>query len=165
MDRHCINYSVGQSISVTQIIHLINFCLINEYKWDLTMVLIEVPLTLHCIVLNKTRGIQMDQNGYLLIYDSCHDCSRVKQRTCDNGFEILMATNITIDAGLIRFHWSLLMLKFHCITRVLDSIEHFRVLRLYSFNSKLINIVTNYHSFICNNIFLLIYLLTIFLNY
>lgn len=58
MDRHCINYSVGQSISVTQIIHLINFCLINEYKWDLTMVLIEVPLTLHCIVLNKTRGIQ-----------------------------------------------------------------------------------------------------------
>lgn len=58
MDRHCINYSVGQFISVTQIIYLINFCLINEYKWDSTVVLVQVPSTLLHVLFRIKRDIQ-----------------------------------------------------------------------------------------------------------
>lgn len=63
MDRHCINYSVGQFISVTQIIYLINFCLINEYKWDSTVVLVQVPSTLLHVLFrdNKTWYSNVDQ--------------------------------------------------------------------------------------------------------
>lgn len=133
MDRHCINYSVGQFISVTQIIYLINFCLINEYKWDLTVVFIRSSINSTCAVLSRIKqtwysNVDQKMVAYwfmtrVTIVPLVNDIHIYTHVTMVLGF--WWPWNITIDVWLIRFHWSLLMLKFHCITRVLDSIEDF----------------------------------------